>query len=158
MCNSIPTEERFKLLDEYIDSIEEKDGTLITILHKAQGIFGYLPKEVQLHVSRKIGIPAAKVFGVVTFYSYFNEEPRGEHVINVCMGTACFVRGAEGILNEVEAKLKIKAGQTTPDGKFSIDALRCIGACGLAPVLMIDGKVYGRVTAGQIEGLLKEYI
>ncbi len=157
MCKNALTDEKFIELDIYIESLPEKHGALISVLHKAQSIFGYLPKEIQLHVARKLGLTAAKVYGVVTFYSFFSEEPRGEHVVNVCMGTACFVRGSEGILKEVESRLEIKAGQTTPDGQFSIDALRCVGACGLAPIIMVDGKVYGRVKITEIAGILKEY-
>jgi NADH:ubiquinone oxidoreductase subunit E len=151
------TEEKFQELDNYIKDLGQMEGALISILHRAQHIFGYLPKEVQLHVARAMGIPAAKVNGVVTFYSYFTETPKGEHIINVCLGTACFVRGAEAILKDIETRLNIKAGETTTDGKFSIDALRCVGACGLAPVIIVDGKVYGRVKIEEIEGILKEY-
>jgi NADH-quinone oxidoreductase subunit E len=147
MCKNMLTEEKFKELDNYIGELGQMEGALISILHRAQHIFGYLPKEVQLHVARALDIPAAKVNGVVTFYSYFTEVPKGEHIINVCLGTACFVRGAEGILKEIETRLNVKAGGTTADGKFSIDALRCVGACGLAPVIIED-----------IEGILKEYV
>jgi NADH-quinone oxidoreductase subunit E len=147
----------FRELDEYVAALPDRQGALIAVLHKAQSIFGYLPREVQLHVSRLLDLPAAKVYGVVSFYSFFTEEPRGEHVINVCMGTACFVRGAEIILKEIEADLGIKAGQTTPDGRFTIDALRCVGACGLAPVVMVDGKVYGRVKPGEMAAIIKEF-
>jgi NADH-quinone oxidoreductase subunit E len=157
MCKNMLTEEKFKELDNYISELGQMEGALISILHRAQHIFGYLPKEVQLHVARALEIPAAKVNGVVTFYSYFTETPKGEHIINVCLGTACFVRGAEAILKNIENKLNIKAGGTTLDGKFSIDALRCVGACGLAPVIIVDGKVYGRVKLEDIEGILKEY-
>lgn len=157
MCKNALTEEKFRELDSYVDALPEKHGMLISVLHKAQGIFGYLPKEVQLRVARKLDLPAAKVYGVVSFYSFFAEEPRGDHIVNVCMGTACFVRGSEGILKELESHLGIKAGQTTTDGRFSIDALRCVGACGLAPVVMVDGKVYGRVKTGEITGIIKEY-
>jgi len=157
MCMNKLAVEKFKELDDYIDSLETKEGALITVLHKAQEIFGYLPKEVQLHVARKLDTTAAKVNGVVTFYSYFTEEPKGEHVINVCLGTACYVRGAEAILKEFEKRLNIKAGQVTEDGKYSIDGLRCVGACGLAPVVIVDGKVYGRVKPEEIAGILEEY-
>ncbi len=157
MCTNELLHEKFVELDKFIDGLEEKEGSLITVLHKTQEIFGYLPKEIQLHVARKLDIPAAKVNGVVTFYSFFTETPRGEHVINVCMGTACFVRGAEILLKEIQDKLKIKAGQTTPDGKFSLDALRCVGACGLAPIIMVDGKVYGRVKKEQVDDILANY-
>ena len=157
MCKNTLTEEKFGELDAYVMALPERQGALIAVLHKAQEIFGYLPKEVQLHVARLLDLSAANVYGVVSFYSFFAEEPRGEHVINVCMGTACFVRGAETILKELEADLGVKAGQTTADGRYSIDALRCVGACGLAPVVMVDGKVYGRVKPGEIGGIIKEF-
>ncbi len=156
MCKNALTEEMFREIDAYVDALPERKGALIAVLHKAQGIFGYLPREVQLHVARKMDLPAANVYGVVSFYSFFTEEPRGDHVINVCMGTACFVRGAEVILKELEADLGIKAGQTTADGRFTIDALRCVGACGLAPVVILDGKVFGRVKPGEVTGIIKE--
>lgn len=157
MCKNALTQDMFRELDAYVASLPDKQGALIAVLHKAQSIFGYLPREVQLHVSRLLDLPAAKVYGVVSFYSFFTEEPRGDHVINVCMGTACFVRGAEVILKEIEADLGVKAGQTTADGRFTVDALRCVGACGLAPVVMIDEKVYGRVKPGEIGAIIKEY-
>jgi len=158
MCQNALVQEKFNELDCYIDSLGTEEGILISVLHKAQDLFGYLPNEVQLYVSRKLNIPAAKVNGVVTFYSYFTEEPKGKYIISVCLGTACFVKGAEGILGELEEKLNIKAGQTTADMKFTIDALRCVGACGLAPVIIINGKVYGRLQKGQVGKILDDYI
>lgn len=155
MCSNSVTHQKFNELDEFIDNMDDKNGALISVLHKSQELFGYLPQEVQLHVARKMDLPAAKVNGVVTFYSYFSETPKGEHVISVCLGTACFVRSSEDLLHELEDKLKIKSGQTTTDGKFTIDVLRCVGACGLAPVLIVDGKVYGRVKKEQIAEILK---
>lgn len=157
MCTNKLADEKFKELDEFIKSQEGVSGSLISVLHKAQELFGYLPKEVQLHVSRKLQIPAAKVNGVVTFYSYFTEKPKGEHVINVCMGTACFVRGSEELLKNLERRLGIKSGETTSDGKYTIDALRCVGACGLAPVMIVDGKVFGRVKTNEINKILESY-
>ncbi|MCX7950503.1 MAG: NAD(P)H-dependent oxidoreductase subunit E [Clostridiales bacterium] len=150
-------EGKLKQLEEYIDSIEQKEGALIGILYKAQEIFGYLPKDVQLFVARKLGIPAAKVFGVTTFYSYFTMEPRGKHVINVCMGTACFVKGADKVLEEIRKELGITEGNMSADGMFTVDSLRCVGACGLAPVVMVDGKVYGRVKVEDVKSILDEY-
>ncbi|NPV92902.1 MAG: NADH-quinone oxidoreductase subunit NuoE [Firmicutes bacterium] len=158
MCINRLTEERFKELDSFISEAPGGQGSLIAVLHKAQELFGYLPKEVQLYIARKLKITAARVNGVVTFYSYFTETPRGEHVINVCLGTACFVKGAEDILRELETLLEIKPGQTTGDGRFSLDGLRCVGACGLAPVVMIDDKVYGRVEEGEIAKIIKSYL
>ncbi|CCJ34515.1 MULTISPECIES: NADH-quinone oxidoreductase subunit NuoE [Caloramator] len=150
-------EVKLRQLEEYIDSIEQKEGALIGVLYKAQEIFGYLPKDVQLFIARKLGIFAAKVYGVATFYSYFTMEPRGKHVINVCMGTACFVKGADKILEEIKKELDIKDGNMSKDGLFTVDTLRCVGACGLAPVVMVDGKVYGRVKVEEVKGILDEY-
>lgn len=148
---------KLKKLEDYLDGLKDKEGVLINVLHEAQDIFGYLSKDVQLFIARKLDIPAAKVFGVVTFYSYFTMEERGKHLINVCMGTACFVKGAEKILNEFKKRLKIKDGNISEDGLFTLDTLRCVGACGLAPVVMVDGKVYGRVKVEDVEKILKEY-
>lgn len=135
---------------------ENQAGELINILHKAQHLFGYLPAEVQQIVAKQLKIPVSKVYGVVTFYSFFTMIPKGEHPISVCMGTACYVRGAEKVLDEFKRLLKINVGETTPDGKFSLSSLRCVGACGLAPVVLIGEKVYGRVVPGDVEKILKE--
>ena len=116
-----------------------------------------LPREVQEVIARQLDIPVSKVYGVVTFYSFFTMTPKGEHPISVCMGTACYVRGAEKVLDEFKRILKINVGETTPDGKFSLTSLRCVGACGLAPVVLIGEKVYGRVTPGEVEKILKEF-
>lgn len=150
-------QEKLKKLEECIDGLEVKEGELINILHEAQDIFGYLPEELQLFISRKLGISAAKVFGVVTFYSFFTMEPKGKHVISVCMGTACFVKGADKILNEFRKLLNIKEGSSTEDGMFTIDTLRCVGACGLAPVVIVDGKVFGRVKVEDVQNIIKQY-
>ncbi len=150
-------QEKLKKLEDHIDSLEVKEGELINILHEAQDIFGYLPEELQLFISRKLGISAAKVFGVATFYSFFTMEPKGKHVISVCMGTACFVKGAEKILEEFRKRLGIKEGGSTEDGLFTIDTLRCVGACGLAPVVIVDGKVFGRVKVEDVDNIIKEY-
>lgn len=148
---------KIKKLEEYIDNLKEKEGCLINVLHEAQDLFGYLPPELQLFISRKLDITAAKVFGVATFYSFFSMEPQGKHVINVCMGTACFVKGADKILKEFKTQLNIKDNNTTEDGMFTIDSLRCVGACGLAPVVLVDGKVYGRVKIEDVAGIIAEY-
>lgn len=149
---------KLKKLEDYIDGLEDKEGALINVLHEAQDLFGYLPEELQLFISRKLGLTAAKVFGVATFYSFFTMEPRGKHVISVCMGTACFVKGAEKVLNEFKTQLNIKDNNTSEDGLFTIDTLRCVGACGLAPVVTVDGKVYGRVKVEDVEGIIKEFM
>ena len=147
-------------VDQLVSLCEEfgnQPGELINILHKAQGLIGYLPREVQEVIARQLNIPVSKVYGVVTFYSFFTMTPKGEHPISVCMGTACYVRGAEKVLDEFKRILKVNVGETTPDGKFSLTSLRCVGACGLAPVVLIVEKVYGRVTPGEVEKILKEF-
>ncbi len=157
MCCNLEKNQMFKELEDFINSLPSKDGALIEVLHKAQHIFGYLPKEVQTFVANKLNLPISKVYGVVTFYSFFTTEPRGKNVINVCMGTACFVRGAGDVLREFEKELGIKSGQTTEDMKFTLGSLRCVGACGLAPVLTINDKVYGHCTPDQVKSILAEY-
>lgn len=151
-------QEMFAELDEFIDSLECNPSELIAILHKAQSIFGYLPMEVQKHIAKKLNINVSKVYGVVTFYSFFSMEPKGENVISVCLGTACFVRGSGDVLEEVERTLNIKNGETTPDGKFTITTLRCVGACALAPVMQINGKTYGNVKKEDVVQILAEYM
>ena len=148
----------FTKLDEYIDALPTKQGALIAVLHHAQEIVGYLPVEVQDHIAQKLDIPASKVYGVVTFYSFFTMTKKGRYRVNVCMGTACFVRGAGKVLEKFEKDLKVKAGTTTEDGEYSVDALRCIGACGLAPVLTVNGKVYGRIDEGDVEGVIADFL
>lgn len=157
MCKSVLVEEKFHELEEFINELPDKKGALIEVLHRAQHIFGYLPEEVQSFVAEKLNVPASKVYGVVSFYSYFTTEPRGEYVVNVCMGTACFVRGAANVLAEFEKQLGIKVGQTTADGKFTMEVLRCVGACGLAPVVTINDRVYGHVTPKEVAKILNEY-
>jgi NADP-reducing hydrogenase subunit HndA len=130
---------------------------LINVLHKCQEHFGYLPAEVQEVVSNELVVPVAKVYGVVTFYSFFTMTPKGKHPISICMGTACYVRGAEKVLDEFKKELGLQVGQTTNDGKFSLSSLRCVGACGLAPVVMVGEKTYGRVAPDDVRNILKEY-
>ncbi|MBO4615010.1 MAG: NADH-quinone oxidoreductase subunit NuoE [Bacteroidales bacterium] len=146
-----------KVIKEICDSFDNKPGELINVLHKAQGHFGYLPAEVQEYIAECLHIPVAKVYGVVSFYSFFTMTPKGEHPINVCLGTACYVRGAEKVLDALKNELKIEVGQVTPDGKFSLNCLRCVGACGLAPVMSIGSKTYGRMTPEKVKEVLAEY-
>lgn len=158
MCNCSQCNNKlFEELDEFIDALPNKKGALIQVLHHAQGLFGYLPKEVQLHISKKLDVSPAKVYGVVSFYSYFTTEQKGKYKISVCLGTVCFVKGADKILAEFEKQLDIKSGETTPDLKYSLEGLRCVGACGLAPVVVVNGKVYGQVTIDQVKDILDEY-
>lgn len=152
------TDEISSELAGYINSLETGEGALIPVLHKAQDIYGYLPAEVQNYIAEALEIPAAKVFGVVTFYSFFNTVPKGKFKINVCMGTACFVRGAQTVLDEFKGQLGIEVGQTGQDKLFSLDAIRCVGACGLAPVVSVNSKVYGRVCADDVKDIIEEYL
>ena len=144
-------------LDAYIESFEDKPSHLIMILHRAQGLFGYLTKELQIYVAEKTGVPAAKVYGVVTFYSFFTMKPKGRHTISVCMGTACFVKGGERILDVVKDELGVEVGQMTEDGMFTLEQVHCLGACSLAPVISIDGKVYGHVTRDKVKEIIQSY-
>ena len=141
------------VLGEYADV----PGSLITILQKAQDIYGYLPIEVQTIISNETGIPMEKIYGVATFYAQFNLNPKGRHRISVCLGTACYVKGSGDIYNYLMEKLGIVGGECTPDGKFSLDACRCVGACGLAPVMMVNDDVYGRLTVDDIDDILAKY-
>ena len=148
---------KYEELGNYINELQANSTELIAILHRAQHIFGYLPKEVQEFIAEKLNIPVSKVYGVVTFYSFFTMEKKGKYVINVCLGTACFVRGADKILSEFERLLGIKNGETTPDGKFTLSSLRCVGACGLAPVVQVNGKTYGNATLETVKQIIEEY-
>ncbi|AYD39496.1 NAD(P)H-dependent oxidoreductase subunit E [Clostridium fermenticellae] len=155
-CNNVE-KEYLNELDGFINNLEEKKGSLISVLHKAQNLFGYLSKDVQGFIANKLDMPVSEVNGVVTFYSYFTEEPNGKYVINVCLGTACFVKGSGEILEEFERRLNIKVGETTPDGIYTIQVLRCVGACGLAPVVTVNDKVYGHFTKKMVDKILDEY-
>lgn len=149
--------ETLQALDDYIESLDDEQGLLIHILHKAQELFGYLPQDLQLYIARKLDIPAAKVFGVVSFYSFFAQEKRGKHNVSICMGTACFVQGAERVYDALCSALGVEAGGTSEDGLFTLNAVRCIGACGLAPVALIDDKVYGHLSEEKIKDIINEY-
>ena len=144
-------------LNRVIDSYRNVRGPLIQVLHRAQEIFGYLPPEVQSFVSQRMGIPPSKVHGVVTFYNFFRTIPQGKHVINVCLGTACHVKGASRVVEMLREELGIDIGQTTDDLQFTLSAVRCLGACGLAPVMMIDEDVYGKLDREKIKDALNKY-
>lgn len=148
----------FPEVEAFIDGLADKNGALIPSLHMAQETYGFLSKEVQLFIARKLQIPAAKVYGVATFYSLFSMEKRGKFRVNVCMGTACFVLNGEAVLDEFCKELGIKAKETTEDGLFTVDSVRCVGACGLAPLVMINDKVYGRIKPKDVKGIVEEYI
>jgi NADH-quinone oxidoreductase subunit E/NADP-reducing hydrogenase subunit HndA len=156
--NEIFSKEKYDELELFINNLETTKGALIEILHKAQNIFGYLPRDVQLFVARKLGISGAEVFGVVSFYSYFTTKPKGKHVISVCMGTACFVKGADKIIERLKEKLEIESNEVTKDGLFTLQDVRCLGTCSMAPVLMIDDKIYGRVKEEDLDDILNSYL
>jgi NADP-reducing hydrogenase subunit HndA len=153
--NGTPAQEA-KLL-ESIEKLKGQKGCLMPIMQEAQEIYGYLPIEVQSIIAEKLGISVEEVYGVSTFYSMFNLAPKGEYKISVCLGTACYVKGSQEILDKISEIIGIGANECTPDGKFSIEACRCIGACGLAPVFTVNDEVYGRLTADDIPGILAKY-
>ena len=146
-----------KLYEELEIYIEENSDNLIMILHRAQEMWGYLPKELLTFIANKMNIPISKIYGVVTFYSFFNMEKRGKYIIDVCMGTACFVKRADQVLDEFKRILDIDINETTKDGKFTLQSVRCIGACGLAPILTVNGKVYGKVTKDMVKDILNDF-
>ncbi len=153
--NGTPAQEE-ELLKVIAENKDDK-GALMPILQKAQDIYGYLPVEVQTIISNELNIPLEKVYGVVTFYSQFSLTPKGKYRISVCLGTACYVKGSGDLYDKFMEKLGVESGGCTPDGKFSLEACRCIGACGLAPVLTINEEVYGRLTVDDVDDILKKY-
>ena len=157
MANVKISEEKINIIKDICKSFGNNSGEVINVLHQVQGKFGYLPAEVQEVIAHELCMPVAKVYGIVSFYSFFTMEPKGEHPIDVCLGTACYVRGAEKVLDAFQRELNVQVGKCTADGKFSLNTLRCVGACGLAPVAMIGEKVYGRLTPDMIPGILAEY-
>ena len=144
-------------LRQVISDNREVPGAAMPVLQAAQEIFGYLPEEALIVVAEGLNLPLAEIYGVATFYSQFTLNPKGKYQISVCLGTACYVKGAGELLSEVEKTLKISAGEMTADGLFSIESCRCVGACGLAPVMLVGSDVYGRLTADQVPGILKSY-
>ncbi|MBP5248485.1 MAG: NAD(P)H-dependent oxidoreductase subunit E [Lachnospiraceae bacterium] len=151
------TKEQEAQLKAVINDLRDQRGCLMPIMQKAQAIYGYLPIEVQTMIADELNIPLEKVYGVATFYAQFALYPKGEYQISVCLGTACYVKGSGDVYDKLQQKLGITGGQCTPDGKFSLDACRCIGACGLAPVMTINGDVYGKLTPDKVEGILANY-
>jgi len=151
------SENKIEKILEICKSFDNDPGELINVLHETQNEFGYLPAEVQELIAGGLGVSAAHVYGVVTFYSYFTMIPRGRFPISICTGTACYVRGAEKVLEEFKKELGIAVGETSADGKYSINCLRCVGACGLAPVVLVGEKVYGRVSPDGVKAILEAY-
>ena len=151
------TPEQHEKLLAVIESLKNEKGAVMAALHKAQDIYGYLPIEVQKEIARGLDVSLEEVYGVSTFYSQFSLEPKGQYVCGVCLGTACYVKGSQKVLDKLVEELQIDVGRTTADGKFTIQATRCLGACGLAPVMMINDEVYGRLTPDEIPGILATY-
>ena len=151
------TAEQKEALLSAIHELQGEKGSLMPIMQKAQEIYGYLPIEVQTMISDELHVPLEKIYGVATFYSQFALNPKGRYQISVCLGTACYVKGSGDIYNKLMDLLGIVGGECTPDGKFSLDACRCVGACGLAPVMMINDEVYGRLSVDDVEAILAKY-
>ncbi len=152
------TKEQAERMTATIDSHRNTKGALMPILQDAQAIYGYLPEPVLIQIAEALDISLSEVYGVASFYSQFTFNPKGQHTISVCLGTACYVKGAGEILDKICARLGIKPGETSPDGKFTVDAVRCIGACGLAPVVTIDDEVHGRITVDDVDAILDKYL
>lgn len=154
---NITRTKQFEQLDEIIFELKDQPGALLPIMQKAQELCGCLDEETQRHISEKVGAPVSTIYGIATFYSQFTLQPKGKYTIGLCLGTACYVRGSQLVLDELEKILGIKVGQTTSDGMYTLDATRCIGCCGLAPAMMINDEVYGRLIPSNIADILKKY-
>lgn len=156
-CSGGMKAEQLEKVQQAVEHYRGMKGPLIPVLHEVQDAFGYLPEEALKLVSTELDIPLTEIYGVASFYHFFSLEPKGEHVIRVCMGTACYIKGAQAVLDRICQELGVKVQGTTADGKFTVDATRCLGACGLAPVIMVGDKVHGRLGAGDIPKILKSY-
>lgn len=152
----IPDNKEYRELKDYIDSLKGKKGAILFVLYKAQELFGYLPPEVRAFISKEMNIPLSQIYGVITFYHFFRTQPVGKHLINVCLGTACYVKGSEDLLKALSKELKIKTGETTSDRLFTLTTARCFGACGLAPVMAIGTNIYGRLNGQKAINLIRE--
>ena len=151
------SQEKINDLKKIVDKYKDTEGSLIQVLHEAQELYGYLPLEVQREISKLMNIPLAEIYGVVSFYTQFSINPKGKYKVIVCMGTACYVKGANEVLDKFRTRLSIDVGECTEDRKFSLDACRCIGACGLAPVVTINDDVYGKLTPDDVDAIIDKY-
>lgn len=156
-CDQETDQQKYEKIAEIINKYENQPGSLIQVLHAAQSIYGYLPLELQRFIATGMGKPLSEVSGVITFYSFFATQPKGKHLIKVCMGTACYVRGGKKLADRLENILGVNIGETTEDRKYTLDIARCIGACGLAPTMMIDDVVYKQVNPDKLEAILAKY-
>ena len=159
VCATCGTDEKalYAQVAQVIQQYKNKEGSLIMVLHAAQEIFGYLPMQLQEFIADGMNLPVSEVSGVVSFYSFFSTQKRGKHTIRMCQGTACYVRGGKKVVDAIKRDLEVEVGGTTEDGKFSLDSCRCIGACGLAPAMMVDDDVYKQVTPAKLRGILAQY-
>ncbi len=156
-CQSETEQEKLERISQVIEEFKDREGSLIQILHLAQGIYGYLPLHLQQFIAAKLKLPLSKIYGVATFYSFFALKPRGEYTIKVCLGTACYVRGGRKIVERLKDILGIEIGETTSDGKFTLEVMRCLGACGLAPAITINNEVLKQVNPDKLQSLLEKY-
>ena len=144
-------------ISAFIDEWKSKPGNLIMVLHQVQQTYGYIPRNIAIEISERLSVPLAKIYGVVTFYNFFKLEKAGKYKIQVCLGTACYIRGGDDLLKTLEKELGIGSNSTTPDGMFSIEAVRCLGCCGLAPVIVVNGNVHGRLTSKDVPAIIEQY-
>ena len=155
------TEERTEAmtpeLKAFVESWKSKPGNLIMVLHQVQQAYGYIPRNIAIEISEMLGVPLAKIYGVVTFYNFFKLQKAGKYIVQVCLGTACYLRGGDDIIKEFEKQLGVGLNATTADGLFSVEAVRCLGCCGLAPVVVVNGEVYGKLTKGDVAGIIEKY-
>jgi len=144
-------------LKAFIAEWKDKPGNLIMVLHKVQQTYGYIPRSIAIETSELLGVPLAKIYGVVTFYNFFKLQKAGKYIIQVCLGTACYLRGGDDIIKEFEKQLGVGVNATTPDGMFSVEAVRCLGCCGLAPVAVVNGEVFGKLDKGSVAGIIEKF-
>ena len=152
-----PVEKMTPEISAFIEEWKSKPGNLIMVLHQVQQTYGYIPRNIAIEISERLSVPLAKIYGVVTFYNFFKLEKAGKSKIQVCLGTACYIRGGDDLLKALEKELGIGLNSTTPDGLFSIEAVRCLGCCGLAPVIVVNGNVHGRLTAKDVPAIIEQY-
>ena len=152
-----PIEQMTPAISAFIEEWKSKPGNLIMVLHQVQQQYGYIPRNIAIEISERLSVPLAKIYGVVTFYNFFKLEKAGKYKIQVCLGTACYIRGGDDLLKALEKELGIGLNSTTPDGLFSIEAVRCLGCCGLAPVIVVNGNVHGRLTAKDVPAIIEQY-
>ncbi len=151
------TEQMTPELKAFIAEWKDKPGNLIMVLHQVQQTYGYIPRNIAIEISELLSVPLAKIYGVVTFYNFFKLQKAGKYIAQVCLGTACYLRGGDDLIKEFEKQLGVGVNATTPDGLFSVEAVRCLGCCGLAPVVVVNGEVYGKLTKGDVAGIIEKY-